>query len=56
MEEQLIKRLQLLNRQDELRSRLLIEGLKRILQRNKNLSWFKRYAKHKKITIPAGWN
>ncbi|WP_156411010.1 hypothetical protein [Paenibacillus sp. Soil787] len=57
MDKQFIKRLHTLNRRDELRSRLLIEGIKLTLKRKKKLSLFGRIFNNKKKSVIAkGWN
>ncbi|MDQ0901988.1 hypothetical protein QFZ80_005816 [Paenibacillus sp. V4I7] len=57
MDMQFIKRLHTLNRRDELRSRLLIEGVKLTLKRKKKLSLFGRFFNNrKKPVIAKGWN
>ncbi|MDQ0874607.1 hypothetical protein QFZ77_003266 [Paenibacillus sp. V4I3] len=57
MDKQFIKRLHTLNRRDELRSRLLIEGVKLALKRKKKLSLLGRVFKNKKKPVIAkGWN
>lgn len=57
MDKQFIKRLHTLNRRDELRSRLLIEGVKLALKRKKKLSLLGRIFKNKKKPVIAkGWN
>ncbi|SDN69218.1 hypothetical protein SAMN04487897_104101 [Paenibacillus sp. yr247] len=57
MDEQFIKRLHTLNRRDELRSTLLIAGIKRTLKRKKELGLLERYFKNvKKTVIAKGWN
>lgn len=57
MDMQFIKRLHTLNRRDELRSRLLMEGVKLTLKRKKKLSLFSRFFNNrKKPVIAKGWN
>ncbi|MEW9702025.1 hypothetical protein [Paenibacillus sp. SI8] len=56
MDKQFIERLHTLNRRDELRSRLLIEGVKRTLKRKKELSFFGRLLSKKKPVTAKGWN
>lgn len=57
MDMQFIKRLHTLNRRDELRSRLLMEGVKLTLKRKKKLSLFSRFFNNKKKPVIAkGWN
>lgn len=57
MDEQFIKRLHTLNRRDELRSRLLIEGVKLTLKRKKELGLLDRvFNNKKKPVIAKGWN
>lgn len=57
MDMQFIKRLHTLNRRDELRSRLLMEGVKLTLKRKKKLSLFSRlFNNKKKPVIAKGWN
>jgi hypothetical protein len=57
MDKQFIKMLHTLNRRDELRSRLLIEGLRLTLKRKKELSLLGRvFNSKKKSVIAKGWN
>lgn len=57
MDEQFIKRLHTLNRRDELRSQLLIEGVKLTLKRKKELGLLDRVFHSKKDPVTAkGWN
>ncbi|SEB74704.1 hypothetical protein [Paenibacillus sp. GP183] len=57
MDEQFIKRLHTLNRRDELRSRLLIDGVKLTLKRKQKMGLLDRIFKNKKKTVIAkGWN
>jgi hypothetical protein len=57
MDKQFIKRLHTLNRRDELRSILLIEGVKLALKRKKKLSLLGRILNNKKKPVIAkGWN
>jgi hypothetical protein len=57
MDEQFIKRLHTLNRRDELRSRLLIDGVKLTLKRKQELGLIDRVFKNKKKSVIAkGWN
>jgi hypothetical protein len=57
MDEQFIKRLHTLNRRDELRSRLLIDGVKLTLKRKQELGLLDRIFKNKKKSVNAkGWN
>lgn len=57
MDKQFIKRLHTLNRRDELRSRLLIEGVKLALKRKKKMSLLGRiFNNKKKPVIAKGWN
>lgn len=57
MDKLFIKRLHTLNRRDELRSMLLIEGIKLTLKRKKELGLLYRLFKTKKKPIVAkGWN
>jgi hypothetical protein len=57
MDEQFIKRLHTINRRDELRSRLLIEGVKLTLKRKQELGLFDRlFSNKKKKVIAKGWN
>jgi hypothetical protein len=57
MDEQFIKMLHTLNRRDELRSRLLIEGVKLTLKRKKELGLLDRVFNNKKKPVtPKGWN
>jgi hypothetical protein len=57
MDEQFIKRLHTLNRRDELRSRLLIDGVKLTLKRKKELGLLDKFFKDKKKSVIAkGWN
>jgi hypothetical protein len=57
MDEQFIKRLHSLNRRDELRSRLLIDGVKLTLKRKRELGFLDRFIKNKKKSVIAkGWN
>lgn len=57
MDEQFLKRLHTLNRRDELRSKLLIDGVKLTLDRKKKMGWLYRYidSKRKKV-VAKGWN
>lgn len=57
MDELFIKRLHTLNRRDELRSKLLIEGVKLTLKRKKELGLLNRFFHNKKNPVTAkGWN
>ncbi|MBD0382575.1 hypothetical protein [Paenibacillus sedimenti] len=57
MDKQFIKMLHTLNRRDELRARLMIEGLKLALKRKKELSLLGRFFNNKKKPINAkGWD
>ncbi|MFC5648792.1 hypothetical protein ACFPYJ_06555 [Paenibacillus solisilvae] len=58
MDEQFIKRLHTLNRNDDLRSRLLIDGVKLTLKRKQELGLLERFFKNKaKSNIAVkGWN
>jgi hypothetical protein len=57
MDELFIKRLHTLNRRDQLRSELLIEGVKLTLKRKKELGLLSRFFKNKKKPVIAkGWN
>lgn len=57
MDEQFIKRLHTLNRRDELRSRVLIDGVKLTLKRKQELSLLDRFFTNKKKSVIAkGWN
>jgi len=57
MDKQFLKRLHTLNRRDELRSTLLMEGLKLTLKRKKEWSLLTKWIHHKKKTVVAkGWN
>jgi len=57
LDEQFIKRLHTLNRRDELRSRLLIEGVKLTLKRKKEMGLLYRFFNSKKnLVIAKGWN
>lgn len=57
MDEQFIKRLHTLNRRDELRSILLIDGVKLTLKRKQELGLLERIFKNKQKSVVAkGWN
>ncbi|MFC5451529.1 hypothetical protein [Paenibacillus aestuarii] len=57
MDKQFLKRLHTLNRRDELRSTLLMEGLKLTLKRKKEWSLIAKWIHHKKKPVIAkGWN
>lgn len=58
MDKLFIKRLHTLNRRDELRSMLLIEGIKLTLKRKKEMGLFYRFftKSKKKTTVAKGWN
>ncbi|BFT69724.1 hypothetical protein PAENIP36_11660 [Paenibacillus sp. P36] len=58
MDKLFIKRLHTLNRRDELRSMLLLEGIKATLKRKKELGLFYRLFKKtkKKPMVAKGWN
>lgn len=58
MDKLFIKRLHTLNRRDELRSMLLIEGIKLTLKRKKELGLLYRLFKKtkKKPIVAKGWN
>lgn len=55
-DDQFLERLHSLNRRDEMRSILLIDGVKLMLQRNKQMGRFERYLKNKKKTVKAAWH
>ncbi|WP_171682516.1 hypothetical protein [Paenibacillus planticolens] len=56
MDKQFIKRLHTLNRRDELRSMLLIEGIKLTLKRKKERGLLYRFLNRKKPAVAKGWN
>lgn len=57
MDRQFIKMLHTLNRRDELRSKLLIEGVKSTLKHKKEMGLLDRILKTKKKPVVAkGWN
>ncbi|OPH50505.1 hypothetical protein BC351_07560 [Paenibacillus ferrarius] len=56
MNEEFFSELQKMSREDEMRSKLLIRGLKRILTEKKQESLLKRMLRKKKHTVPNPWN
>lgn len=56
MNEKFFSELQKMSREDEMRSKLLIRGLKRILTEKKQESLLRRMLRKKKHTVPNAWN
>ncbi|MDR6881351.1 hypothetical protein J2X61_003113 [Bacillus sp. 3255] len=58
MDPKFINRLHTLNRRDELRSMLLLEGLRLTLKRRRNASFLHKliFKRKKPVIIAKGWN